>query len=99
MAKSSAERQREYRQRKREQRERELRDALRKPEGWHPDARVWGAIGNFVKKQRARHYAEHKIGDIQEGCIYCSQYERAQEIAREGSSGGEPAKAPTWSLP
>jgi hypothetical protein len=73
MAKSSAQRQKEYRQRKREQRERDIREALRKPESWHPDARAWGQVGNVLKKQRALHFREHKIGDVHKGCVWCPQ--------------------------
>jgi DNA-binding helix-hairpin-helix protein with protein kinase domain len=73
MAKTNVERQQEYRRRKREQREQEIREALGKPANWHPDARTWGALGNALKKQRAIHYREHKIGDVHEDCPWCAR--------------------------
>jgi hypothetical protein len=77
VARTNAERQRDYRRRKREQREQVIREALGKPANWHPDARTWGRLGNAIKQQRALqrplHYREHKIGDVHEGCFWCAR--------------------------
>ena len=75
MAKSNAERQREYRRRRRDQREVEVWEELGRPANWHPDAQFWGCYGNMMKQLKRReydHYSDHPNAEPREGCPWCA---------------------------
>jgi len=72
VAKSGAQRQREYRRRRRDRYEERLRAAWHKPANWHPDARTWGWMGNRKKRQKPEHVRDHQPGEFPEWCSWCA---------------------------